>query len=133
MVSRRASQLLPLLALPLLSCTLPALGQTTISPAGTKDGSAVAVPSGPTRGFTRVIVAAAVDTSGNADTAKKALAAANSALEETPGYMPVTVSEYAAAKDAAAKMKGVDWAWPFTSSDYQKIGKAFGAGKKIAI
>ena len=130
MVSRRASQLLPLLALPLLSCTLPALGQTTISPVGTKDGSAVAVPGGPTRSATRVIVAAAVDTSGNAETAKKALAAANAALGETPGYAPVAVSDYAAAKDAAAKMKDVDWAWPFTSTDYQKIGKAFGASSK---
>jgi hypothetical protein len=121
---RRALPLLSLLAVPAMSTSASA--QTIVTPPAAAAGTAVAVPAGPKLSGTPVIIAAAIDTTGNADTAKRALVVANAALKATPGYQPVSESAYAPLSKAntESNMKGVDWQWPFVATDYQKIGKA---------
>ena len=96
--------------------------QTTITQPGT---SAVGVvPGNPTRTGAMTVVAAAIDTSGNAETAKQALIFANAALKATPGYSPMPAADYAPLSEKLAKEAlKTDWGYPFTASDYQKIGK----------
>ena len=100
--------------------------QTVVTSPAAQDGTVAVVPAGPTRSGTPVLVAAVIDTTGNADTAKKALNLAPQALAQTPGYAPMPASEYPALSSALAKVaaKGVDWTWPLTSTDYIKLGKA---------
>ena len=119
----RALGLLPVLALSgALLLSSAAHAQTTI----TKDGSSAVgfVPGSPTRAGAVTVVAAAVDTSGDAEVAKRALAYANDALKATPGYSPMADSDYKPPSEKLAKeATKTDWGWPFTASDYQKIGK----------
>jgi hypothetical protein len=115
--------------LPLLVASA-ATAQTTIT-----NGVVTSTPAGPKRVASTVIVAAAVDTAGSAELAHQALLAANKALGTTPGYSPMPTSEYAALteKDAATAMKDVDYGYPFTSTDFQKIGKASKAPYAMTI
>lgn len=126
---RGALPLLSLLALPSLMHSAGA--QTIVAPPAAAEGTVAAVPAGPARVAKPVIVAAAIDTSGNADNARKALGAANAALSATPGYTPAGAKAYAAI--AGASIKDATWAWPFTATDYQKIGKAAGAGNALTV
>jgi hypothetical protein len=121
---RRALPLLSLLAVPALGQMASA--QTIVTPPAGAPGTVVAIPAGPKLTGTPVIIAAAIDTTGDADTARRALGVANEALKATPGYQPAGESGYAPLSKAssASALKGVDWVWPFTASDYQKIGKA---------
>jgi hypothetical protein len=121
---RRALPLLSLLAVPAMSHSASA--QTVVTPPAAAAGTAVAVPGGPKLTGTPVIIAAAIDTTGNPETAKRALVVANAALKATPGYQPVGESGYAPLSKSSTEsnMKGIDWQWPFTATDYQKIGKA---------
>lgn len=113
---------------------VPGQAQTDIAPAGSRTEAAVAIPGGPTRVGTSVVVAASIDTSGNAETARQALRLANEALREVPGYSPLPVSEYAPLSEALAReATKVDWGWPFTASDYQKIGKAGKVSRALTI
>lgn len=123
---RLLTSLLPILAMPSL-----AHAQTVV----TSTGSAVAIPANASRVGTPVVIAAVVDTTGNAETAKKALALAGRAISETPGYAPIAASEYAALSQKAAKVGigATDWSWPFTGSDYQKIGKATKAPSALTL
>jgi len=119
----RVARVLPVLALAgALLVPLAAQAQTTITKAGT---SAVGVvPGNPTRTGAVTVVAAAIDTSGNAETARLALGYANAALRATPGYSPMAASAYTPLSEKLAKEAlKTDWGWPFTASDYQKIGK----------
>ena len=129
----RALVVLPVLALAgaLLVPTV-AQAQTTITQPGT---SAVGVvPGNPTRVGAITIVAAAIDTSGNAETARRALGFANAALRATPGYSPMAASDYAPLSEKLAKdALKTDWGWPFTASDYQKIGKLGKAPNAMTI
>lgn len=122
---RSVLRLLPLLPV-LLAVGTRAHAQTIVTPPAAQDGTVAAVPAGPTRSGTPVLIAAVVDTTGNADTARKALNLAPQALAQTPGYTPMPSSAYPALSAALAKSaaKGTDWAWPFTSTDYIKLGKA---------
>lgn len=128
-VSSRTLRFAPVLVLPLLVASA-ATAETTIT-----DGAVTAVPAGPKRIQSTVIVAAAVDTAGNADLAHQALVAANKALGQTPGYSPMPNSEYAAVadKDAVATLKDVDYGYPFTATDFQKIGKATKAPYALTV
>ncbi len=121
---RSVLRLLPLLPV-LLAVGTRAHAQTIVTSPAVADGTVAAVPAGPTRSGTPVLIVAVVDTSGNADTAKKALNLAPQALALTPGYTPVSASEYPAVSAALAKAatKGTDWGYPFTSTDYIKLGK----------
>jgi hypothetical protein len=126
---RGALPLLSLLALPSL---MPSAGaQTIVAPPVAAEGTIAAVPAGPARVARPVIVAAAIDTTGNQENARRALGAANAALGATPGYSPAGPKAYAAL--AGASMKDADWAWPFTATDYQKIGKAAKSGHAMTI
>lgn len=117
--------------------TVPALMATAASAETviTKDGTAAAVPGGPTRVAPAVLVAAAIDTTGNADVAKQALISANKALGATPGYEPAPNAAYAAIADGTAKaaMKGLDYGYPFTATDFQAMGKATSAPYAITV
>ena len=106
--------------------------QTVVTKAGT---SAVGVvPGNPTRVGALTVVAAAIDTSGDAEVAKRALAYANAALKATPGYSPLAPSDYAPLGEKLAKdALKTDWGWPFTASDYQKIGKLGKAPNAMTI
>ena len=117
---RLLTSMLPLLALPAI-----AHAQTTIALPVAASGQAVAIPAAPKRIGTPVVIAAVIDTTGNADTAKKALSLAARAVNEMPGYTPMAPSEYAALGQSATKtgIAAADWGWPFTGSDFQKIGK----------
>ena len=109
-----------------------AQAQTTITSPGT---SAVgAVPGNPMRSGAVTIVAAAIDTSGDAEVAKRALGYANAALMVTPGYKPMAASDYKplTAKLAKDALK-TNWGWPFTATDYQKIGKLGKAPNAMTI
>ena len=127
-----------LMALPVVmlagALLLPATAraQTTVTQAGT---SAVGVvPGNPTRAGAVTVVAAAIDTSGNVETAKKALAYANAALKATPGYSPMAASDYKPLTEKLAKeATKTDWGWPFTATDYQKIGKLGKAPNAMTI
>ena len=121
---------LPLLALPLIS--LPAHAQTTI----TQNGTSAVVPGGPKHWkVDTVVVAAAIDDSANPDNAKKALLAANRALTLSPGLTPAPASAYSpvGVSDAAQGLGATDWGWPFTASDYQKIGKSTHATEALTV
>ena len=109
-----------------------AQAQTTITQAG---NSAVGVvPGNPTRTGAVTVVAAAIDTSGDAETAKRALAFANAALKATPGYSPMAASDYKPLSEKIAKdALKTDWGWPFTATDYQKIGKLGKAPNAMTI
>ena len=122
---RSVLRLLPLLPV-LIAVGTRAHAQTVVTPPAAEAGTVAVVPAGPTRVGTSVLVAAVVDTTGNADTARKALLLAPQALAQTPGYSPVSASQYPAVTAALAKAaaKGVDWSYPFTSTDYIKLGKA---------
>lgn len=123
---------LPLLSLLALSGLVqPADAQTIVSPPAAAEGTVAAVPAGPARVAKPVIVAAAIDTSGNQENARLALSAANAALNSTPGYSPAGPKAYAAV--AGASLKDATWAWPFTATDYQKIGKIATAGHAMTI
>ncbi|PQV64810.1 hypothetical protein B1R32_10377 [Abditibacterium utsteinense] len=126
---RRALPLLGLLAVPVL--TQIAEAQTIVTSPAAPAGTVAAVPAGPTRVALPVIVAAAIDTSGNEGNAKKALRAANYALGLTPGYAPASAKSYQAL--AGASLKNADWSFPFTATDYQKIGKVSKAAKVMTI
>lgn len=128
--SIRLIRIASVLALPAL-ISASASAQTVI----TKDGTAAAVPAGPARVAPAVLVACAVDTAGNADVAKQALISANKALAETPGYDPAPASAYAAIADGAAKdaLKGIDYGYPFTATDFQAMGKATKAPYAITV
>ncbi len=125
------------LALPLLGLmTLPSLhqradAQTIVTPPAAAPGTVAVVPAGPKRIATSVIVAAAIDTTGNADNARKALTAANAALGMTPGYSAASAKAYKAM--AGAALKDADWVWPFTATDYQKIGKVSKSERAMTI
>lgn len=127
--SRLALPILGLVALPAL-CAI-GQAQTIVSPPAAAPGTVAIVPAGPTRGAMPVIVAAAIDTTGNADNAKKALRAANAALSLTPGYSAASAKSYEAL--AGASMKDADWSFPFTATDYQKIGKVSKAARVMTI
>ena len=121
-------------ALPVLALGLrPAMAQTVVTPPAAATGTVAVLPAGPTRSGTPVIVASAVDTSGDADIAKRALGLANAALANTPGYAPMPTSEYAplSANLAKSSMKPVDWSYPLTATDFQRIGKAGGTKRTI--
>ncbi len=122
---RSALRLLPLLPV-LLAVGSRAHADTVISPPVAQEGTIAVVPGGPLRSGTPVLVAAVVDTTGDADIAKKALGLAPRALAVTPGYAPMPASEYPALSAAIAKAGAskTNWAWPFTSTDYIKLGKA---------
>lgn len=123
---RSALRLLPFLPI-LLGVTTHAHAQTVVTSPATTDGSVAAIPAGPMRSTgTPVLIAAVVDTSGNQETAKKALNLAPQALAQTQGYSPVSAGDYPAVSAALAKAaaKGVAWSYPFTSTDYIKLGKA---------
>lgn len=109
-----------------------AQAQTTVTRPGT---SAVgAVPGNPTRTGAVTVVAAAIDTSGDAEVAKRALGYANAALTMTPGYSPMPESDYKPLTEKLAKAAlKTDWGWPFTASDYQKIGKLGKAPNAMTI
>jgi hypothetical protein len=128
---RAALGLLPALALVMA----PASAQTTVTTPAAPGGTVAALPGNPVRSGTPVIVVAAVDTSGNADIAKRALGLANSALRSTAGYSPAGASEYAPLSEALSKgaLKGLNTTYPFTSSDYQKIGKAAKVKRAMTI
>lgn len=126
---RLALPLLGLVAVPTLSHF--AVAQTVVSPPAAEPGTIAVVPAGPKRVAMPVIVAAAIDTSGNADNARKALRAANAALGMTPGYSPAPAKSYEAL--AGASLKDADWAFPFTATDIQKIGKVSKAAKAMTI
>ena len=97
-------------------------------------GTVGVVPAGPTRQGATTVVAAAIDTSGNAETAKRALVFANAALKATPGYSPMPASQYAPLTEKLAKeATKTDWGWPFTATDYQKIGKLGKAPNAMTI
>jgi len=119
---------LPLLALPLIS--LPAHAQTTI----TQNGTSAVVPGGPKRmKVDTVVVAAAIDDSANPDNAKKALLAANRALTLSPGFTPAPASAYSPVGADGAGIGVTDWGWPFTASDYVKIGKSTKASEALTV
>ncbi|RYX86788.1 hypothetical protein EON83_00985 [bacterium] len=121
---RSALRLLPLLPV-LLAVSTHAHAQTVVAPPAAAEGTVAVVPAGPTRSGNPVLIVAVVDTSGNAETAKKALNLAPQALAQTPGYSPVSASEYPAVSAALTKAatKGADWSYPLTSTDYIKLGK----------
>lgn len=129
----RVARVLPVLALAgALIVPVAAQAQTTITSAGT---SAVGVvPGNPTRTGAVTVVAAAIDTSGNAETARLALGYANAALKATAGYSPMAPSDYKPLSEKLAKEAlKTDWGWPFTASDYQKIGKLGKAPNAMTI
>ena len=133
----RVLAVLPLLALSgALLVPRVAQAQTVVSPvSGSMAGTVGVVPAGPsTRVGAVTVVAAAIDTSGDADVAKRALGYANEALKATPGYSPMPSSEYAPLSEKLAKeATKTDWGWPFTASDYQKIGKLSKAPSAMTI
>ena len=105
----------------------PATGNTLVGTVGV-------VPAGPTRTGALTVVAAAIDTSGDAEIAKRALGYANAALAATPGYSPMPSSDYAPLSEKLAKdALKTDWGWPFTATDYQKIGKLGKAPNALTI
>jgi hypothetical protein len=117
-----------------LPLSISAQAQTVVSPPAAKDGSVGATPNGPVRQGTSIIVAAVVDKSGNAENAKEALKFATNALKLVPGYAPLPTSEYAPVSAALVKAGlDTDWGWPFTSTDYQKIGKASTAKQILTL
>ncbi len=122
---RSTLRLLPLLPA-FLAWSVHAHAQAVVSPPAAQDGTAVALPATPTPLGTPVLVAAVIDTTGNADNAKKAINLAPQALAQTPGYSPMPAGAYPALSAALAKssVKGADLSWPFTSTDFQKLGKA---------
>ncbi len=133
----RALAFLPVVALAgalLVPALNPATAraQTTVTRPGT---SAVGVvPGSPVRAGAVTVVAAAIDTSGNAETARQALGYANAALSATPGYSPMAASDYAPLTEKLAKESlKTDWGWPFTATDYQKIGKLGKAPNAMTI
>ena len=130
---RRTLPFLSLLAVPIW--VQSACAQTVVTPPAAVAGTVAAVPGGPAIVGVPVIIAAAIDTSGNADTAKRALIVANAALKATPGYAPAAQSHYAplTAANAAAALKGTAWSYPFTATDYQKMGKASKASHAMTI
>lgn len=127
--SRLALPLLGLLAAPAFHSTSAA--QTIVSPPAAAPGTVAVVPAGPKREAMSVIVASAIDTSGDADNAKKALRAANAALGMTPGYSAASAKSYEAL--AGASLKDADWAFPFTATDFQKMGKVSKAARAMTI
>ena len=131
---RSALRLLPLLPV-LLAVGTRAHAQTILTAPGAAEGTAVAIPGGALRSGTPVLVAAVVDTTGNADTAKKALGLAPRALAVTPGYAPIPASQYPALSAAIAKegASKTNWAWPFTSTDYIKLGKATKVSRAMTL
>ena len=78
---RSALRLLPLLPV-LLAVGTRAHAQTIVTPPATPEGTVAAVPAGPTRSVSPVLIVAVVDTTGNADTAKK------SSQSGAPGTRP---------------------------------------------
>ena len=138
----RASRARILAMLPVLALSgalmLPhaARAQTVVTPPSGSPmaGTAGVVPAGPTRAGALVVVAAAVDTSGNAEVAKRALGYANQALRATPGYSPMATSDYAPLNEKLAKeATKTNWGWPFSATDYQKIGKLAKAPNAMTI
>lgn len=129
--------LLPVLALGgALLLPRAAQAQTVVTPVGghAMTGTAGVVPAGPTRMGALTVVAAAIDTAGDADVAKRALGYANQALRGAPGYSPLPTSEYAPLNEKLAKEAAkTDWGWPFTATDYQKIGKLSKAPMAMTI
>lgn len=123
--------------LPVLACVTfasHAQAQTVVTPPAAAEGTVAVLPGGPQRPGTPIIVASVVDTSGNVDNAKKALGLASTALKATPGYDPLSASQYAPVSEALAKDSlKVNWAWPFTATDYQKIGKASKAPRALSL
>ena len=135
----RASVALPVLALA-GALLLPgaAHAQTVVTPppatGNTLVGTVGVVPAGPTRAGALTVVAAAIDTSGDAEIAKRALGYANESLKATPGYSPMAPSQYAPLTEKLAKeATKTDWGWPFTATDYQKIGKLGKAPNAMTI
>ena len=117
-----------------LSTSFSAQAQTTITSPGAREGTVAVTPGSPKRTGIPVIVAAVVDTTGNAENAKTALQYANSALSQTAGYDPLAASEYAPVSAALAKAGlDTDWGYPFTSTDFQKIGKASTAQRILTL
>ena len=131
---RSALRLLPLLPV-LLAFGSRAHAQTVVTPPAADVGTVAVVPAGPTRSGTPVLIAAVVDTTGNAGNAKRALSLAPQALAQTPGYSPMPATEYPAVSAALAKAsaKGADWSYPFTSTDYIKLGRATKATRAMTL
>jgi len=131
---RRALRLIPLLPI-LLAVSSRAHAQTVVTAPAAADGGVAVVPGGPTHSGTPVLIAAVIDTTGNADNAKKALQLAPRALSQTPGYSAIPSSEYPAVSAALAKSgaKGTDWSYPFTSTDYIRLGKATRAKRAMTL
>ncbi len=134
---RSALRLLPLLPV-LMAFGSRAHAQTVVTSPAAAPGTVAVVPGGPLRtanAGTPVLIAAVIDTTGNADNAKRALSLAPQALAQTPGYGPMPASEYPAVSAALAKSaaKGVDWSYPFTSTDYIKLGKATKATRAMTL
>ena len=135
----RSLALLPMMALSgALMMSHAALAQTVVNaPAAagtTMTGTVGVVPGNPSRLGATTVVAAAVDTAGDAEVAKRALGYANEALRATPGYSPMATSEYAPLNEKLAKeATKTDWGWPFTATDYQKIGKLAKAPNAMTI
>ena len=134
----RTLALLPLLALSgALLLSRPTQAQTVVTPVGgsAMAGTTAVVPAGPTRTTgSMTVVAAAIDTSGDAEVAKRALGYANEALKATPGYAPMPTGDYAPLNEKLAKdALKTDWAWPFSAADYQKIGKLSKAPNAMTI
>jgi len=123
------------LAAPLaFACLLPAVvhADTAITAPANPGSSVSVVPGGPAHKIVTVAVVAATDSSGNADAARHALAAANKALGSTPGYAPAPSSAYTAAAPIDAGMQ-LDWGWPFVGSDYVAIGKSLKVTRALTI
>ncbi|MBW3635865.1 MAG: hypothetical protein KY445_05280 [Armatimonadetes bacterium] len=124
---RAALPLLSLLALPAL--LYPATAQTVVTAPTATTG--ILTPNSPRVVGMPVIVAAAIDTTGDADAARRALRAAQTALRSTNGYAPAGDATYSAMAGAAAKNGG--WAWPFSATAYQNIGKASKMARAMTI
>ena len=135
----RACVALPVLALAgALLWPNAAHAQTVVTPTAatgsTVIGTVGVVPAGPTRTGALTVVAAAIDTAGDVEIAKRALGYANEALKVTPGYSPMPASQYTPLSEKLAKeATKTDWAWPFTATDYQKIGKLGKAPNAMTI
>ncbi len=94
----RTASIVPLLlSLPLLSTATTTRTDTPANTENTKAAITV-MPGNPTArvsGILRVAVVSATDTEGNTETARRALAAANAALINLPGYVAVPANDVA--------------------------------------
>lgn len=113
-----------------------ARADTQISAPSAQSGAVAVLPGGRKAAKTAVAIVSALDTSGNAKMARRALLAADAALRTTPGLSPANLPSRfkpVPQNQTAAAQSTVAWHFPLTGRDYQDFGKALKVSRALSV